>query len=610
MSLPPYWESHYDAQLGKMYYLHRLSKVKQYEFPSIADIEKDGSKNSYQIPRQAAEDSITTQMSAMSISPSGQQTSAAQSPYSYPIHMQPQTLQHTPSNPAQQPVSSPSVYPSLSNVNNWSSQPVNSQINHHPSTPQPGLQQSTPNTPYQANLVPQSYTQPQYNMSYQQNPSTPYQSHVNSPPIHPNSQPAIQTQVTAPTQTTPQPYNSPYGSPLQAPPNQSSANSRVVQPYNSQQTQAGIPSIPGYPYQQIVNSAPPQGQNFQQPANSGAPNPYQQPLSPTNATPSNQSNQPNQQLQAVSSHQSYQSTNVTATYPNQGYCQPNWSNTAHPTFAHQPPPSHSPTAPVSNIAQPTPIKPIHALPPQQQPYHASAGPVHPSASISLINPTPPSDGPISSDPYIPLSSPPQYSTVLQPSPRLQMNNPAAPNQGHHLAPPNTPTVYTSTFPAPYSAAAHGPHAPYNNPPAIPSASPNSLAHPQPPAQHQPHEEVSAKGLTTSVKKFFKGASKGKIALGVGGALLAGLVGAEIGDGMSELFGSGAGVETADFSGFEDGGGGDVVYAETPADAGGYDPAQAQMEERMQAQMFDAQMQAQTFNAQMQAQASQAAMNAI
>lgn len=80
--------------------------------------------------------------------------------------------------------------------------------------------------------------------------------------------------------------------------------------------------------------------------------------------------------------------------------------------------------------------------------------------------------------------------------------------------------------------------------------------------------------------------------------------------MSELFGSGAGVETADFSGFEDGGGGDVVYAETPADAGGYDPAQAQMEERMQAQMFDAQMQAQTFNAQMQAQASQAAMNAI
>jgi hypothetical protein len=56
MSLSPYWESHYDAQLGKMYYLHRLSKVKQYEFPGIADKEKDGSKNSYQNPRQAAED--------------------------------------------------------------------------------------------------------------------------------------------------------------------------------------------------------------------------------------------------------------------------------------------------------------------------------------------------------------------------------------------------------------------------------------------------------------------------------------------------------------------------------------------------------------------------
>ena len=39
--------------------------------------------------------------------------------------------------------------------------------------------------------------------------------------------------------------------------------------------------------------------------------------------------------------------------------------------------------------------------------------------------------------------------------------------------------------------------------------------------------------------------------------------------MSGLLDSGAGVETADFSGFADGGGGDVVYADTPADAGGY-----------------------------------------
>jgi len=119
--------------------------------------------------------------------------------------------------------------------------------------------------------------------------------------------------------------------------------------------------------------------------------------------------------------------------------------------------------------------------------------------------------------------------------------------------------------------------------------------------------------------------------------------------MSGLFDSGAGVETADFSGFEDGGGGggDAVYAETPADAGGYDqlatqgyendpmaqaqaqgyiggggggaeamggygydPTQAQMEERMQAQMFDAQMQAQTFSAQMSSQGLQAAASYI
>jgi hypothetical protein len=216
-----------------------------------------------------------------------------------------------------------------------------------------------------------------------------------------------------------------------------------------------------------------------------------------------------------------------------------------------------------------------------------------------------------------------------------MNNPAAPNQGHYLAPLNTPTVYTSTSPAPYSAAAHGPHAPYNNPPAIPPASPNPLAHPQPPAQHQPHEEASAKGLTTGVKKFFKGSSKGKIALGVGGALLAGLVGAEIGDGMSELFDSEAGVETADFSGFEDGGGGDVEYAETPVDAGGYDQlatqgygndlmAQGQGyggggggAEAMGGYGYDlaqarmeAQAQAQTFNAQLSSQASQIGTNVV
>lgn len=103
---------------SKMYYLHRLNKVKQYEFPGIADKEKDGSKNSYQNPRQTAEGSITTQMPAMSISPSGQQTLAVPSPYSYPIYTQSQILQRTPSNPAQQPVLSSSVYPSLSNVNN------------------------------------------------------------------------------------------------------------------------------------------------------------------------------------------------------------------------------------------------------------------------------------------------------------------------------------------------------------------------------------------------------------------------------------------------------------------------------------------------------------
>src|SRR6266568_6132114 len=43
--------------------------------------------------------------------------------------------------------------------------------------------------------------------------------------------------------------------------------------------------------------------------------------------------------------------------------------------------------PMLNIVQSTPVKPIHALPPQQQPYHASAGPIHSSAFISPINPT-------------------------------------------------------------------------------------------------------------------------------------------------------------------------------------------------------------------------------
>ena len=106
--------------------------------------------------------------------------------------------------------------------------------------------------------------------------------------------------------------------------------------------------------------------------------------------------------------------------------------------------------------------------------------------------------------------------------------------------------------------------------------------------------------------------------------------------MSGLFDSGAGVETADFSGFEDGGGGDVVYAETPTDAEGYDqlatqgygndlmaqaqaqgyiggggaeamggygydPAQARMESQMQAQMF---------NAQLSSQVSQIGINSI
>ena len=105
--------------------------------------------------------------------------------------------------------------------------------------------------------------------------------------------------------------------------------------------------------------------------------------------------------------------------------------------------------------------------------------------------------------------------------------------------------------------------------------------------------------------------------------------------MSGLFDSGAGVETANFSGFEDGGGGNVVYAETPADAGGYDQlatqgygndpmaqtqgyigggggaeamggygydsAQARMESQMQAQMF---------NAQLSSQASQIGINSI
>lgn len=102
--------------------------------------------------------------------------------------------------------------------------------------------------------------------------------------------------------------------------------------------------------------------------------------------------------------------------------------------------------------------------------------------------------------------------------------------------------------------------------------------------------------------------------------------------MSDLFDSEAGVETADFSGFEDGGGGDVVYAETPADAGGYDQLATQgYENDLMAQgqgygggaeamggygydpaqaAMESQMQAQTFNAQLSSQVGQAAMNAI
>ena len=105
--------------------------------------------------------------------------------------------------------------------------------------------------------------------------------------------------------------------------------------------------------------------------------------------------------------------------------------------------------------------------------------------------------------------------------------------------------------------------------------------------------------------------------------------------MSELFGSEAGFETADFSGFEDGGGGDVVYAETPADAGGYDQLATQgYENDLMAQgqgyggggggaeamggygydpaqaAMESQMQAQTFNAQLSSQVEQAGKNAI
>jgi len=117
-----------------------------------------------------------------------------------------------------------------------------------------------------------------------------------------------------------------------------------------------------------------------------------------------------------------------------------------------------------------------------------------------------------------------------------------------------------------------------NPSFQPSPVPNQM-------QGKPGGEATDRGFVDKTKKFFKGTKKRHIAMGIGGALVAGIIGTELldvgGDSGMDFFGGDDGASGTDFGGGGDSGagydygssGGDggsgYEYGNGTADSGGY-----------------------------------------
>ncbi|KAF2180859.1 hypothetical protein K469DRAFT_692413 [Zopfia rhizophila CBS 207.26] len=552
MSLPPHWVSQFDKQNGRICYVHKLSGATQYDFPNPGDEARNRPQTSVQQPRQPTLDSITSSMSTMSVSESGQPRyqgsntpSAADRPQQYALQQAQAPGYPTPP---------PSVRPILTTV----ALPLQPRSYQTFRTPQPSH-------PLQFSVLNSNYA-----------PGGDIGGRM-SGQVQPNIHHDVNTSY-APTQTHQYASNQPLPSPAsmlsnvqQAPP-----SFMPEQHMTSFPTQQQAPPI----QKPVTSSQLPQQNEYQR-------TPWSQSPIPCNEQPQPQVQSPVSPLPAnpVPANSSI----------NQNFSTPA-VQAVQPSVSEQFQPS-----PMLSVSQPVPVGQMsQACPPSSLPSPM----LRPSNPGQVQQPTPaqpsvaaPQNSAVA---IAPISEPmqPAPPAVFPPHTNVQRANNAPQN-------PMQPPQYHPNFP-------QCPAAPYvvTQPQCLANKDYPNHINGQSPQPQAAQTASGQQGISSSAKDFFKN-NKGKLAVGagVGGALLAGLVGVEIGDGIGymfgggyesgfESFGEGGGCDGGDYGGggeCADAGGGNSVDGYADPTAGGYGYDQAMLADSnavtMQEQMFMQQQQA-------------------